>query len=112
MKHQFTTDNQLGRFELNFSSTFYLDEVLAPYGLPDLYLSNDLAKEMFISRKKEIELSITGLENESRDLKSRLDVETLTPERIKDIHDIAARTRQDFEVVEADLDPKVTGRKW
>jgi hypothetical protein len=27
-----------------------------------------LAKEMFTSRKKEIELSITGLENESWDL--------------------------------------------
>jgi hypothetical protein len=41
---------------------------------------------MFVARKKEIELSMTGLENESRDLKSRLGVEKLTPERIKDIH--------------------------
>ena len=54
---------------------------------------------MFVSRKKELKLSMTGLENESRDLKSRLGVEKLTPERTKDIRDFAARTRQD-------LDPK------
>jgi hypothetical protein len=59
---------------------------------------------MFIARKKEIELSMTDLENQSRDLKSRLDVEKLTPERIKDIHDFAARIRQD-------LDPKVISDK-
>ena len=79
--------------------------------LLDLYLSDDLAKEMFTSRKKEIELSITGLENESRDLKSRLDVETLTPERVKDIHDFAARIRKDLEVVEADFSTRGEDRQ-
>jgi hypothetical protein len=32
MKHHFTTDEPLGRFELHFSSKFYLDGVFAPYG--------------------------------------------------------------------------------
>jgi hypothetical protein len=32
MKHHVTTDEPWGRFELHFSSKFYLDGVFAPYG--------------------------------------------------------------------------------
>jgi coenzyme F420-reducing hydrogenase alpha subunit len=35
MNHQFTTDDQLGRFELHFSSKFCLGGVFAPYGTVD-----------------------------------------------------------------------------
>ena len=35
MKHHFTTDEPLGRFELHFSSKFFLDGVFAPDGVSE-----------------------------------------------------------------------------
>jgi site-specific DNA recombinase len=61
--------------------------------LIDLYLSNEIAKDMLVDRKARLESTVAALEKEKSELDQQLETKTLTAEQIKTILDFATAIR-------------------
>ena len=72
--------------------------------LLELYLDEALPKEEYTANRKPLEADIAAAENERRMIQIRLNVETLTPERIADIHEFAQKIGEGLEVIDGEVD--------
>jgi len=61
----------------------HVDELL------ELYLDKALPKDEYTANRKPLETDIAAAENERRKIQTRLNIETLTPERIANINEFA-----------------------
>jgi hypothetical protein len=72
--------------------------------LLELYLDEALPKEEYTANRKSLEADIAAAENERRKIQTRLNVETLTPERIADIHEFAQKIGEGLKMIDGDID--------
>jgi site-specific DNA recombinase len=74
--------------------------------LLDVYLSSDLSKETFVSRKTQLETTITALEKKQAGLLMTLETQTLTDDQITTIEDFAREVAGGLAEAETDFDAR------